>query len=144
MMKKNINSIFILLILIGCANTDPIVSVNLTERRGKYRLETDIAVSGKIFRGYYHESRNIYERTTTEYISPEITQKIWAELNKGPIKRKTGQEPEGDFQSIGVTWKGTDSTFGVSYSYNDIPEKSPLLSVLKIIQENGLDKWKVP
>jgi hypothetical protein len=78
-------------------------------------------------------------------IPPEEARKIWVELDKKAIGRAgLGMEPEGDFKSIGVSWKGADSTYGVSYIYNEIPRGSPLASVLKIVQRNGLDTWRIP
>ena len=135
-----------LLLNFGCSqNTDPIVAVSLTEKRGEYRLETTFHKSGAMFRGYYHESSNLYEKQTEAEISDDIINQIWSALENGKIKRKLlSQEPEGDFKSIGVVWDGGDSSYGANYSYADIPPLSPLLEVLEIIQANQLDNWVIP
>jgi len=139
--------------LVGCSGdglgrdyaNDPIVSINLSERRGQYRLETSIDRSGNVFRGYYEQSFDHYQKSAEFTLTNPQTKQLWAAIDKGPFPESfSSYEPNGNFKMIGATWQGASSAYGVSAEYKDLSVGSPLEKTLEIIRKHEIDKWIVP
>ena len=143
----------IILLTLGCHNdgsgcdyaNDPIVLVTLTERQGKHRLESSIDRDGNVFRGYYEQSFDTYQKSMRFQLPADQAKQIWNAIDKETFSGYySSVDPKGDFKQIGLTWQGENGTYGVSAAYNELSGDSLLQKALDVIRQHEIDKWTVP